>query len=85
MDTIDPKMLIAAASALGAGLAIGLGAIGSGIGIGIAASKFIEGNARQPESEKKNTIWFLVAYALCETQTIFALVIAFMLLGKTGG
>jgi F-type H+-transporting ATPase subunit c len=81
----DPKTLISAASALGSGLAIGLGAIGSGIGIGIAASKFIESNARQPESQSKNLVWFLVAYALCETQTIFALVIAFMLLGKTGG
>jgi F-type H+-transporting ATPase subunit c len=85
MDMIDPKMLVSAASALGAGLAIGLGAIGSGIGIGIAASKFIEGIARQPESASKTTTWFLVAYALCETQTIFAMVIAFILLGKVGG
>jgi F-type H+-transporting ATPase subunit c len=85
MDSMDPKMLTAAASALGAGLAIGLGAIGSGIGIGIAASKFIESIARQPESEGKTRTWFFMAYALCETQTIFALLIAFILLGKTGG
>jgi F-type H+-transporting ATPase subunit c len=81
----DPKMLLSAASALGAGLAIGLGAIGSGIGIGIAASKFIEAIARQPESEGKTRTWFLVAYALCETQTLFAMLIALMLLGKTSG
>jgi len=54
----DPKMLVSAASALGAGLAIGLGAIGSGIGIGIAASKYIESIARQPESQKKTMTWF---------------------------
>jgi F-type H+-transporting ATPase subunit c len=81
----DPKVLISAASALGAGLAIGLGAIGSGIGIGIAASKFIESIARQPESQGATRTWFLVAYALCETQTLFAMLIALMLFGKIGG
>lgn len=81
---LDPKTLVSAASALGAGLAIGLGAIGSGIGIGVAASKFIESIARQPESEGKTRTWFLVAYALCETQTIFAMLIAFLLLAKVG-
>lgn len=81
----DPKVLISAASALGAGLAIGLGAIGSAIGIGLAASKYIESIARQPESQKKTMTWFLVAYALCETQTLFAMLIALMLFGKIGG
>ena len=81
----DPKILVSVASALGAGLAIGLGAIGSGIGIGIAASKFIESIARQPESEGKTRTWFLVAYALCETQTLFAFLFAIMLWGKVGG
>ncbi|HUI93096.1 MAG TPA: ATP synthase F0 subunit C [Chitinivibrionales bacterium] len=84
MDALDPKTLISAASALGAGLAIGLGAIGSGIGIGVAASKYIESNARQPESQGKNLVWFMVAYALCETQTLFALLIAFLLFAKIG-
>ena len=85
MNSLDPKMLISAASALGAGLAIGLGAIGSGIGIGVAASKYIESNARQPESQGKNLVWFMVAYALCETQTLFALLISFLLFFKIGG
>jgi F-type H+-transporting ATPase subunit c len=84
MEMLDPKALVSAASALGAGLAIGLGAIGSGIGIGVAASKFIESIARQPESQGKTTTWFMVAYALCETQTIFAMLIAFLLLAKVG-
>lgn len=82
--TMDPKMIISAAAALGAGLAIGLGAVGSALGIGIAASKFIESIARQPESESKTRTWFMVTYALCETQTLFALLIAFMLFGKIG-
>ena len=78
-------MLVSAAAALGAGLAIGLGAIGSGIGIGVAASKYIESIARQPESQQKTMTWFLVTYALCETQTLFAMLIALMLFGKIGG
>ncbi len=82
---IDPKMIVSAAAALGAGLAIGLGAVGSALGIGIAASKFIESIARQPESESKTRTWFLVTYALCETQTLFAFLIAMMLFGKIGG
>ena len=81
----DPKILVSVASALGAGLAIGLGAIGSGIGIGIAASKFIESIARQPESIGQTRTWFIVAYALCETQTLFAFLFAIMLWGKVGG
>jgi F-type H+-transporting ATPase subunit c len=85
MEMMDPKVLVSAASALGAGLAIGLGAIGSGIGIGVAASKFIESIARQPESMGQTRTWFLVAYALCETQTLFAMLIALMLFGKIGG
>jgi F-type H+-transporting ATPase subunit c len=79
---MDPKMLVSATSALGAGLAVGLSAIGSAIGIGIAAGKLIEAIARQPESEKKVRTWFLIAYALCETQLLFAFVIAIMLLSK---
>lgn len=81
----DPKILVSVAAALGAGLAIGLGAIGSAIGIGLAASKFIESIARQPESIGQTRTWFIVAYALCETQTLFAFVFAILLWGKVGG
>jgi F-type H+-transporting ATPase subunit c len=81
---IDPKMIVSAAAALGAGLAIGLGAIGSALGIGMAASKFIESIARQPESINQTRTWFIVTYAFCETQTLFAFLIAMMLFGKIG-
>jgi F-type H+-transporting ATPase subunit c len=81
----DPKILVSVASALGAGLAVGLGAIGSAIGIGIAAGKFIEAIARQPESMGTTRTWFIFAYALCETQTIFAMLFAFLLYMKVGG
>jgi len=80
----EPNVMISAAYAIGAGLTIGLGVIGSAIGIGIAAGKFIEAIARQPESEKKTRTWFLVAYALCETQALFAFLFAIMLFQKAG-
>jgi F-type H+-transporting ATPase subunit c len=85
MGTFDPKVLTAAAAALGAGLAIGLGAIGSGIGIGIATGKLIESIARQPESEQKTRTWFLLGFVFMETLTLYAFVIAIMLYQKIGG
>ena len=77
--------LTPALSALGAGLAIGLGAIGSGVGMGIATGKFIEANARQPESMSKNLTWWFVGLAFMETVTLYAFVIALMLYGKVAG
>ena len=78
----DPKVLVSAACALGAGLAIGLGAIGSGLGIGTATGKYLESVARQPEAEGKLRPWFLLGLIFCETVTLYAFVIAIMLFGK---
>jgi F-type H+-transporting ATPase subunit c len=75
----DPKILISAAALLGMGLAVGLA-----IGIGIFSGKFIESIARQPESIGQTRVWFFLAYAFCETQTIFAMLFALILLGKVG-
>jgi F-type H+-transporting ATPase subunit c len=79
MEVSDPKILVTALSALGAGLAIGLGAIGSAIGIGIATGKLIEAIARQPESEKKVRVWYILGFVFMETQTLYAFVIAILL------
>uniref|UniRef100_M8C248 ATP synthase subunit c, chloroplastic n=1 Tax=Aegilops tauschii TaxID=37682 RepID=M8C248_AEGTA len=43
--------LIAAASVIAAGLAVGLASIGPGVGQGTAAGQAVEGIARQPEAE----------------------------------
>ncbi|MED6121196.1 hypothetical protein PIB30_026990 [Stylosanthes scabra] len=45
--------LIAAASVIAAGLAVGLASIGPGVGQGTAAGQAVEGIARQPEAEGK--------------------------------
>ena len=79
MEVSDPKILVTALSALGAGLAIGLGAIGSAIGIGTATGKLIEAIARQPESEKKVRVWYILGFVFMETQTLYAFVISILL------
>ena len=60
--------------AIGVALAIGLSTIGVGIGQGLAASKALEGMARQPD--------MILAMGFMEALAIYGLVIAFMLIAK---
>ena len=71
--------LIAAFSALGAGLAM-IAMTGVGIGIGYNAGKTVESTARQPEAQGTLLKLMLIGVALTETSGIFALIIAIMLL-----
>ncbi len=71
--------LIAAMSALGAGLAM-IAMAGVGIGIGFNAGKTVESTARQPEAQGTLLKLMLIGVALTETAGIFALIIAIMLL-----
>nr|YP_009497606.1 ATP synthase CF0 subunit III [Astrosyne radiata]AWT40319.1 ATP synthase CF0 subunit III [Astrosyne radiata] len=72
--------IIAAASVISAGLAIGLGSIGPGIGQGNAAGQAVDGIARQPEVESKIRGTLLISLAFMEALTIYGLVIALALL-----
>lgn len=72
--------IIAAASVIGDGLAIGLAAIGTGIGQGTAAGQAVEGIARQPEVENKIRGVLLLSLAFMEALTIYGLVVALALL-----
>ena len=85
MGTLDPKMLVSALAALGAGLAIGLGAIGSGIGIGVVSGKYLESVARQPELQSKLTTYLIIGIVFCETVTLYAFVVAMLLYTKIAG
>ena len=69
-------------TAIAAALAIGLSTIGPGIGEGIAASKALEGMARQPEIIGDLRTNMLISLAMMEALALFGLVIAFMLFGK---
>lgn len=66
---------------LGAGIAITTG-FGTGIGQGIAAGHAAAAVGRQPEAQGKIMITMIVGQAMAETTGIYALIIAFMLLGR---
>ncbi len=61
-------------SAVGAGLAV----IGAGLGIGKLAASAVEGMARQPEMAATIQTAMIIAAALIEGVTLFALVICFL-------
>ena len=72
--------IVAAASVVSAGLAVGLAAIGPGVGQGTAAGYAVEGIARQPEAEGKIRGALLLSFAFMESLTIYGLVVALALL-----
>jgi F-type H+-transporting ATPase subunit c len=69
-----------AMAALSAGLAVGIGALGCGLGQGIATSKACEGIARNPGAAGKIQVNLIIGLAMVESLTIYALVIALILL-----
>ena len=75
---VDNVTLIKCAALLGAGLgAIGVGV--PGIGIGIAASRALEGMARQPEMAGKLLANAIIIAALMEALGLLAFVVAILL------
>lgn len=69
-------------SYVGAGLAMGLAALGTGLGIGLAASKAVEGTARQPEASGLIRTTMLIAAAMIEAIALYAFVVSFLLSSK---
>ncbi|MCH7720007.1 MAG: ATP synthase F0 subunit C [Planctomycetes bacterium] len=69
---------------LGAGLGAGLTTLGAAKGIGNLAGKAIESMARQPEVKGNAFIAMIIAAALIEGFTFFALVICNAVGGKIG-
>ena len=67
---------------LGIGIGIGLIVWGAAKGIGHLAGQAMEGIARQPEAGGRIGTNMIIAAALIEGFTFFALVIAFQLAGK---
>ena len=68
--------------AVGAGLGAGVVTLGAARGIGHLAGQAMEGIARQPEAGGRIGTNMIIAAALIEGFTFFALVIAFQLAGK---
>ncbi len=69
-------------AALAAGIGAGLAVIGTGIGIGKLAASALEAIGRQPEATGDIRTTMIIAAALVEGVSLFALVICFILQGK---
>ena len=65
---------------LAAGLGVGFAALGCGIGMGHGIRGACEGVARNPEVAGRITVTMILGLALIESLTIYALVIALILL-----
>jgi F-type H+-transporting ATPase subunit c len=68
--------------ALAAGFGIAIAAFGGAMGQGKAIAAGLEGIARNPSAQNKIFIPMIVGLALIESLVIYALVIAFVLVGK---
>lgn len=79
MANVDPKALVLACSAIGAGFAM-IAGIGPGVGQGYAAGKAAEAVGKNPEGGKPATLVMLLGAAVAETSGIFSLVIAIVML-----
>jgi ATP synthase F0 subunit c len=71
---------VTVAALLSAGLSMGFGAIGAGVGSGLPAGAACIGMARQPAMQGRLTTNMLIGSAVCQTPSIFALVVSFILL-----
>ena len=74
------EALVLAATAIGAGLCMGIGAIGPAIGEGNAVGKALEGMARQPETSGTLRTNMILGCAVTETTGIYSLVVALLIL-----
>ncbi len=77
---MDPATLTSLAAQIGAGLSIGLGAVGAAIGEGYTAAEANIAVARRPENSGDLFKNMLVGQAVAESASIFALVVAILLL-----
>lgn len=68
--------------AMAAGITIGVAALGGALGQGKVGSSAMEGIARNPQAQKEMFVPMIIGLALIESLVIYALVIAFQLVGK---
>ncbi len=65
-------------------LGIGLAAVGSGIGLGMIGNGALQAMGRQPEAIAKLQTAMIIIGAFAEALTIYAFVIALVLMSKIG-
>ena len=74
----------AALAFLSAGFGAGLAVLGAGMGIGRLAAAAMEGSARQPSAIGDIRTSMIIAAALIEGVTLFAIVVCVLLAIKAG-
>lgn len=79
LQGISSEAFVLGCSALGAGLAM-IASIGPGLGQGIATGRAAEAVGRQPEAQAEITRTMILGQAVCETSSIYSLIIAIILL-----
>ncbi len=77
-DGTGTEALALAGKAVGGGLAAGLAVLGGGPGIGRVGGSAVEAMARQPEASGTIGTNMLIAAALIEGATLFAVVVGFL-------
>jgi len=82
MDAMNGAELVKAMALLSAGLCMGIGALGAGLGEGFAAGKAVEAVSKRPDQATLITRTMLIGQAVTETTSIYAFVIALMLVFK---
>jgi len=80
--TADNAFTVQAYIALGAGLGMAIAAFGGALGQGKAAAAALEGIARNPGASDKLFTPMILGLALIESLVIYALVVAFVLMGN---
>lgn len=68
--------------AIAASMVIGIAALGGTLGQGRAAASALDGIARNPGASGKIFVPMILGMALIESLVLFALLVAFMLMGK---
>jgi F-type H+-transporting ATPase subunit c len=71
-----------AVALMAAGLAIGIAALGGALGQGRTAGAAMDGIARNPGARGEMFVPMILGLALIESLVIYALVIAFIIIGK---
>ena len=79
-ETVETDTGATGTKAIATGIAIGLAAAGGAIAMGMAASKSVEGIARQPEAEGKIRTTLMLALVFIETAIIYALLAAILII-----
>ncbi len=77
--------LAAIGIAIGSGLVMGASALGAGLGSGATAGGAVRGLSAWPKSQTVTMRTMLIGQAVCQTPTIFGMLIAFIMLFALGG